>query len=633
MELNKYRLSVVKQWRTWADDLESDEDKLHRAMERKVASIMKPKRVLLLKKIAESFEWVDESVFNEMVEGFMLTGMPNPSGLFPTEVNVPSMTPDQLDDQYSVLKPIIWKSIETSKPDKDVWDATMIEAEEKGWLEGPLRWDELERRFPEGWAPVRRFGIVQSGKVRVIDDFSENETDLAYASQEKLDLRALDHLAWCAAFMASCIHVKGVAELRLQDGTFLSGPVHPDWFRVQPKLVTKTVDLKSAYKQLPLHPLERKRSVITAKSPVDNCTYGFVNHVLPFGASSAVLAFNRVSRLLWRVLISAGIICTCYFDDFPILDVGMTSLACDNLIRSVMRILGFKCSEDKELGFNERTEMLGVVLDTTQSVKGDILISNKPSRVVSLTQGIQDLIDAKQVRSRDVPKIFGRLQFAEHQLSGRVGKLAMAELRKLDDSKKDTWYLDEKAIEELKLLKFRLCEHPPRTLNFCDERNTVQVFTDGACGPDEHGRYSATVGGVIFVDGKSEYFGGTLPDELVLSWLTNKEHIIGLVELYAVGGSLLAGRKVVYYIDNLPAMRALIKGTSSDPHWRDVLRKFEEAEMDAQSFSWFARVPSASNIADGPSRGDDSLLVGSTKVVPKCLYEGCPIREPIKITT
>ena len=37
---------------------------------------------------------------------------------------------------------------------------------------------------------------MQSGKLRVIDDFSENGTNSAYACQEKLDLRTLDHLTW-----------------------------------------------------------------------------------------------------------------------------------------------------------------------------------------------------------------------------------------------------------------------------------------------------------------------------------------------------------------------------------------------------------------------------------------------------
>ena len=140
------------------------------------------------------------------------------------------------------------------------------------------------------------------------------------------------------------------------------------------------------------------------------------------------------------------------------------------------------------------------------------------------------------------------------------------------------------------------------------------------------------VGGVVFVDGYSEYFGGSLLESLVQAWLDNKKHIFGLVELYAVvlarahWARFLEGRKVVYYIDNMPAMRALIKGTSSAT-WREVLMLFEKDEAKGQSFSWFSRVPSPSNVADGPSRSEFSMLnkEGIKSSVPECLFRGTPI--------
>lgn len=80
------------------------------------------------------------------------------------------------------------------------------------------------------------------------------------------------------------------------------------------------------------------------------------------------------------------------------------------------------------------------------------------------------------------------MQFAEHQISGRIGKLALAELRQLEDSKGSVWVLDEDARCELELLRYRLCSHPPRKLNFCDPEVPVFVFTDGVCEPSDDGR-------------------------------------------------------------------------------------------------------------------------------------------------
>ena len=67
---------------------------------------------------------------------------------------------------------------------------------------------------------------------------------------------------------------------------------------------------------------------------------------------------------------------------------------------------------------------------------------------------------------------------------------------------------------------------------------------------------------------------------------------------------------MIFFIDNMAAMRALIKGYSSARQWRDVLRRFEECEMQLATYLWFARVPSDSNISDGPSRDDATGLDG-----------------------
>ena len=78
-------------------------------------------------------------------------------------------------------------------------------------------------------------------------------------------------------------------------------------------------------------------------------------------------------------------------------------------------------------------------------------------------------------------------------MSGRIGKLALAELRQLEDSKGSVWVLDEDAKRELKLLTFRVCYHPPRKLYFCHPEAPVFVFTDGACEPADDGSYVASI--------------------------------------------------------------------------------------------------------------------------------------------
>ena len=73
----------------------------------------------------------------------------------------------------------------------------------------------------------------------------------------------------------------------------------------------------------------------------------------------------------WRCLTEADVILSALFDDFPVLDASSTNQVCESAVTAVMRLLGFKCSEDKEVGFNERIETLGLVFDTRDVSKGE----------------------------------------------------------------------------------------------------------------------------------------------------------------------------------------------------------------------------------------------------------------------
>ena len=78
--------------------------------------------------------------------------------------------------------------------------------------------------------------------------------------------------------------------------------------------------------------------MICIKDPKSDEVFGFVSRTLPFGSAAAVLAFNRVACLGWRILIEAGILCTNYFDDYPVMDFSGTSGTA-----VLMALLDFKC--------------------------------------------------------------------------------------------------------------------------------------------------------------------------------------------------------------------------------------------------------------------------------------------------
>ena len=53
----------------------------------------------------------------------------------------------------------------------------------QGWATGPHSEEDLDKEG--GWLCARRFGIMQSSKLRVVDDYSEPFVNATFAAQEK----------------------------------------------------------------------------------------------------------------------------------------------------------------------------------------------------------------------------------------------------------------------------------------------------------------------------------------------------------------------------------------------------------------------------------------------------------------
>lgn len=68
---------------------------------------------------------------------------------------------------------------------------------------------------------------------------------------------------------------------------------------------------------------------------------------------------------------------------------------------------------------------------------------------------------------------------------------------------------------------------------------------------------------------------------------------------------------MVFYIDNDGVRDALISCTTADPVGSVMLAKVLELEGSLAVSAWLARVPSKSNIADSPSRGDIDVLIAT----------------------
>ena len=96
-----------------------------------------------------------------------------------------------------------------------------------------------------------------------------------------------------------------------------------------------------------------------------------------------------------------------------------------------------------------------------------------------------------------------------------------------------------------------------------------------------------------------------------LSKSKNPIHEIELLPAWfsiVLWSDLIKNSQAVHFIDNESSRMALVKGYGETFFGKRIVCAHVDQENALQLRSWYARVPSFSNIADGPSRMDCALV-------------------------
>ena len=151
--------------------------------------------------------------------------------------------------------------------------------------------------------------------------------------------------------------------------------------------------------------------------------------------------------------------------------------------------------------------------------------------------------------------------------------------------------------------------------------------------------HRTTVGGILYHYDQGAwctfYFACAISLSIVQNWeALGKRHLIGPVEMYAVlcarsaWSGYMDSHRVTIYVDHSGVLASLVKGSSRDPLWRQLLLLFEQLDERA-TLPWFGRVPSLSNPSDPPSRGKSTFPVRGRleRVRPVCPVEGIATQD------
>jgi hypothetical protein len=79
IDVAKFRLAKIQKWRQVRDELGKTEAALHEAIPGHMRTLVQDKQFLLLEYLAKSIGWGDESLHDELREGFKLVGEGTPS--------------------------------------------------------------------------------------------------------------------------------------------------------------------------------------------------------------------------------------------------------------------------------------------------------------------------------------------------------------------------------------------------------------------------------------------------------------------------------------------------------------------------------------------------------------------------
>jgi hypothetical protein len=285
--------------------------------------VMQGKRLLLLKQVLIDANLPHKDVLHRLTTGFEIVGSLCKTGLFEEQSKLASMAVKDLWSKAKWAQASVMSKVKASgdaELDSILWAETISERD-RGWLAGPFSPAELKQRNGPLWNPSPRFALRQgSGKTRMIDDFSYYSTNATVSQYEKLNLGGVDEVVSLASAFMQCASGQWETLESLEGRTY---PIkrHADWVNKRVDLVGRTLDLKSAYRQLGVSTADSWAAIIAVYDPHSKAPVFFESKGLPFGATAAVLSFNWMSRLLKRAMghllfIMSG----CYFDDFPMLE-------------------------------------------------------------------------------------------------------------------------------------------------------------------------------------------------------------------------------------------------------------------------------------------------------------------------
>lgn len=330
----------------------------------------------------------------------------------------------------------------------------------------------------------------------------------------------------------------------------------------KPGFFCAKLDLKSAYRSVPIHPDDYKATGIYWKfDGLDTGTYLFDTR-LPFGSKCGPSHFNRLSQAVKRMMEKRGFPgIVAYIDDFLL--VSESYEKCKEALYTLLglvRQLGFNVSWNKVVGPSQRITFLGVDIDTS-----DCTLSLGKDKLADLDQKLHIFKNKARATRQQLQSLAGSLNWACQVVRG--GRFF---LRRILDTIKALNHARHKAkLGEgfKKDLQWWMC--------YLSVFNGKRYYTDCS---DEHVHVDACLKAAgMFWAGDWHYTVFETDWPRVSDLHINYKEVCAVAAAVNKWAPMWEGRTVVVHTDSSVAKAVINKGRSRNTLVNNVLRAMSGA--------------------------------------------------------
>eukprot|EP00435_Cladocopium_sp_Y103_P003804 s6056_g1.t1 len=567
--------------------LAEQERNLRKQMEPHTNRVTEGKALVLWRKLLEQAEFPDMTVCDYMENGVRLTGAEEESQLYTRKFAPATMTVEQLNHQAIWRRRALMGKPMTDDELEQEGDLLQESLDEvsAGFLEGPYSELQITDKLgTDQWSLTKRFCLYQGEerKIRVIDNYKDSGINAAFLSSSYLALQDTDFIVGFLRFLMVVLADSDRVVIHLSTGEVLQGPWH-DSMSCRPEWLGRCIDLSKAYKQVPIHKTSLQHGVLGFCTKAEGWKL-FTICSLPFGASAAVFAFNKISRGIWHLLVHKfGFLTSVFYDDYPVFEVGPLCELTSKIMDSFLNVLGWRHAVQgkKAVDFGSQPIALGVQYNLELLWRGELVVKNKPGRLERILELIREVRNDHGKDKSVVASLAGLMNFAGGFVLGHQFKLGTHALNSWAHNRG----IPSKEDSDLPWI----------------------IYSDGA-----FENLKETWGALVFdpLSGRKEVYAGEVPDELISFWLsTVGDQLICEIELYAyicVRWRLrkeLSQRYGIAFTDNEASRMTLIKRSSPSLAMFLMVSLLSLLDAVVPFSAWCERVASASSPSDLPSRG------------------------------